>query len=93
MLFLFTRIFVMIVQFVTQDIKDCSFLFWQAVMCGNDFVGHICKNLNIPDEFYFCAYKEVGTGRIVYDMNFSASFENLKDAQKQARRFIDYKFA
>ena len=83
----------MLAEFVTQNIKNCSFLFWQAVMCGDNCVGHICKNLTTDDSFYFCAYKEVSVGRTVYDMNFSASFENLKDAQKQAQRFVDHKFA
>lgn len=79
----------MTAQFVTQNVKDCSFLFWQSVMFNDNYVGHICKNLTIPDDFYFCAYKEVGVGRTVYDMNFSKKFETLKDAQEQARRFVD----
>src|SRR6056300_1139644 len=84
--------FLNLMEFVTQNVKGCSFLFWQAVMFNDNCVGHICKNLTIPDDFYFCAYKEVDFGRIVYDMNFSKKFETLKDAQKQAQRFVDHKF-
>ena len=84
--------FLNLMEFVTQNVKDCSFLFWQAVMFNDNCVGHICKNLTILDDFYFCAYKEVDIGRIVYDMNFSNKFETLKDAQKQAQRFVDHRF-
>jgi len=62
-------------------------------MFNDNCVGHICKNLTIPDDFYFCAYKEVSVGRTVYDMNFSGSFESLKDAQAQAHKFVTRKFA
>ena len=82
----------MTIEFVTGIDKDCPFLFWQAIVFNDNCVGHICKNLTIPDDFYFCAYKEVGFGRIVYDMNFSNKFETLKDAQKQAQRFVDHRF-
>lgn len=69
-----------------------DFLFWQAVTFEDQPVGHIARNNLIETEFYFCAYKEIDLGRTVYDMNFSGKFATLHDAQKQAKKFADWKF-
>jgi hypothetical protein len=76
-------------KFDTVSVKDCPWLFWQAVMLDDKCIGHICKNENLADadNFYFCAYAYVGVGRTEYDMRYSGTSSNLRAAQERARKF------